>query len=61
MMELSEKMIKFRARNRMTQKDRANAAGVSLQTICNIETGQQSPSRVTAEKILLVIGGEEEC
>jgi len=33
--------------------------GVTVQTICNIETEQQTPSRLTEQKILLVIEEEE--
>ena len=55
---LRDKMVRYRAKHRLTQRDLADKAGVTVQTICNIETGQQTPSRVTEQKILLAI--EEE-
>lgn len=54
-MALKDQMIRFRAKHRMTQKEFAARAGVTVQTICNVETGQQTPSRTTEQKILLVI------
>ena len=58
-MKLEEKMLEYRAKERISQKELAARCGVTLQTINSIETGQQTPSRVTREKILLVIGKEE--
>ena len=60
MTKLAEAIVNYRARERMSQKEFAAKAGVSLQTICNIETGQQEPSRVTVAKIMLVINREKE-
>ena len=60
MTKLAEAIVNYRARERMSQKEFAAKAGVSLQTICNIETGQQDPSRVTVAKIMLVINGDRE-
>lgn len=57
-MSLSERMIKYRAENRVSQTELAQRCGVSLQTINSIEREQQTPSRVTLEKIELVIGKE---
>lgn len=56
MTKLAEAMVTYRARERISQREFAEKVGVSLQTICNIETGQQVPSRLTVAKILLVIG-----
>lgn len=58
-MTLGERMIKYRAVQRISQSKLAEQCGVSLQTICSIETGQQNPSKVTEQKIKLVIGEEE--
>ena len=54
-MELKDQMARFRARHRMTQRDLAKLADVSVQTICSVETGQQTPSRLTEQKILLAM------
>ena len=58
-MDLSERMIRYRAKNRLTQKQMAEQCGVSLQTICNVETGQQTPGKMTMTKILLVLEEDE--
>ena len=55
MTALAEAIVNYRARERLSQKEFAERAGVSLQTICNIETGQQEPSRLTVAKIMLVL------
>lgn len=54
-MSLAEEMTRYRARHRLAQKDLAAQAGVTVQTICNIETGQQTPSRVTEQKIRIAM------
>ena len=58
-MTLREKMIMFRAKNRLSQPEFAKMCGLSTQTICSIETGQQKPSKITELKILLVIDPKE--
>lgn len=58
-MTLSERMIMYRAINRISQQELAQRCGVSTQTINSIENGTQAPSRVTVAKIELVIGKEE--
>lgn len=60
MMTLSEQMIRYRAKNKLTQKDFAEKVGVSVQTICSVETGQQSPSSTTRAKIEMVMEEEAE-
>ena len=60
MTPLAQAIVNYRAKERLSQKEFAAKAGVSLQTICNIETGQQEPSRVTVAKIMLVINNKEE-
>lgn len=58
-MTLSERMIMYRARNRISQQELAEKCGVSTQTINSVENGTQNPSRVTVAKIELIIGKEE--
>lgn len=60
MMELQDRMIQYRARERMSQQEFADKCGVSKQTIYSIENGLQEPSKITVAKIELVIGKEEE-
>lgn len=57
---LAEDMIKYRAKNRISQRDLAAKCGLSVQTICAIETNQQTPARVTEAKIRLVIDKKED-
>lgn len=60
MSELSNKMIEYRAKERISQKELAKRVGVTLQTINSIENGLQEPSKVTRAKIDLVINKKEE-
>lgn len=61
-MKLSERMVQYRARERICQKELAERCGLSLQTINSIENETQTPSRVTVAKIELVINDiEEDC
>lgn len=59
-MTLAEKMLTYRAKHRMTQPEFAKKCGLSTQTVCSIETGQQTPSRITELKILLVVEEDKE-
>lgn len=54
-MTLQERMVRYRAIHRLSQKELAEKCGLSLQTINSIENGLQNPSRVTAAKIALVV------
>lgn len=58
-MKISERMIQYRARERINQQELADRCGVSKQTIYSIENELQVPSKVTLAKIELVIGREE--
>ena len=60
MNELADKILAYRATENISLKEMARRCNVTLQTIRNIETGVQDPSRVTRKKILLVIGEEED-
>lgn len=59
MKTLQDRMIEYRARERISQSELARRCGVTLQTINCVENGVQAPSKVTVAKIELVIGGEE--
>ena len=59
-MTLQDRMIEYRARERISQTELADRCGVSYQTINSVENGTQDPSRITLAKIELVIGKEEE-
>lgn len=54
--KLIDDMITYRAKNNLSQRKLAEACGVTLQTINQVEQGQQSPSNITRKKIRLVIG-----
>lgn len=59
-MTLQEKMIMYRARERITQTELAHRCGLSLQTINSVENGLQKPSKTTLLKILFVVDKKEE-
>ena len=59
-MSLQDRMIEYRAKERITQVELAERVGVSTQTINSVENGIQEPGKVTRAKIELVIGKEEE-
>lgn len=59
MSNLSEDMIKYRAKENISQTELAHRCGISLQTVNSVERGQQTPSRVTEEKIRLIVGRED--
>ena len=58
-MTLQELMVLYRGKERITQKERAARCGVSLQTINSVENGLQHPSKLTEQKIRLVVGKED--
>lgn len=57
-MNLPERMLDFRAKNNMSQRELAEKVKVTIQTINSVERGLQEPSRLTRKKIELVIGEE---
>lgn len=59
-MTLQEKMVTYRAKHNISQSELANQCNLSLQTVHSIESGLQTPSRVTEAKIRLVVDKEEE-
>lgn len=57
-MTLAERMIEYRARERISQTELAARCGLSLQTVNSVENETQSPSKITTAKIELIIGKE---
>ena len=57
-MTLADRMMWYRAKNGLTQQELADLCGLSKMTICQIEKGNQIPSKITQMKIMLIIGGE---
>lgn len=56
--KLADRLVLYRAKHRLSQKELAEKCGVSAQTIHSIESGYQKPSKVTLAKILMVVGGD---
>lgn len=57
-MTLQERMLDYRARERINQVEMAERCGLSKQTIYSIENGLQDPGKMTMIKIEQVIGKE---
>ena len=57
---LSERMVLYRAKERISQAELARRCGVTLQTINSVENETQTPARVTVVKIELVVGGADD-
>lgn len=55
-MKLKDAIVLYRAKHNISMKEFAAKCGVSGQTIYNIESVGQNPSKVTAVKIKLVLG-----
>ena len=53
--DLIEAMVRYRAKENISQKELAKRCNLSLQTINSIETGQQEPLPRTKAKIEIVI------
>lgn len=51
MKELEKIMLDYRAKKNLSQTAAAEQAGISYQTWCSIENGNQKPSRLTEAKI----------
>lgn len=58
-MTLQDRIKKYRSDNIMSQKQLADACGLSKQTVNSIESGLQEPSLLTLAKLEKVIGKEE--
>lgn len=59
-MKLRDAIVVYRAKNKLSMKAFAEKCGITLQTVYNIETVGQRPSRLTVAKIKLVLGDEYE-
>lgn len=59
-MTLQDRMVEYRAKERISQTELARRCKVSAQTINSVENGVQEPSRRTVAQIELVIGKEQE-
>ena len=59
MATLQQRMIEYRAKERLSQQELADKCGVSKQTIYAVENNLQTPGKVTATKIELVVGKDE--
>ena len=57
-MTLAERMIDYRAKERISQSELAKRCGIAVQTINSVENELQSPTKLTVAKIELVIGRE---
>lgn len=57
---LQEKMLAYRARERISQTELARRCGLTLQTINSIENGKQNPSKTTLIRIMDVVGQQKE-
>lgn len=54
-MTLQERMIRYRAVHNMSQEEFARKCSLSKQTINAVENGIQEPSKITREKIIIVL------
>ena len=59
MASLQERMLEYRAKERISQTELGERCGLSKQTINSIENGVQEPSRITLTKIELIVGKDE--
>lgn len=57
-MKLNEAIILYRAKNHISQKEFAEMCGVTPQTIYNVESVGQKPSKTTLVRMKLVLGNE---
>lgn len=59
-MTLAERMVEYRAKERITLQELAKRCGLSEVTVRSVENGStDKPNRVTVAKIELVVGKEE--
>lgn len=59
-MTLQEQMVRYRAKNKLTLEQLAKEIGLSKQTVWAIEKGAREPTRITAEKIRLIVGEKQD-
>lgn len=58
-MTLADRMVLYRAKERISQKELARRCGLTLQTVNSVENELQAPTKLTKAKIELVIGQED--
>jgi len=54
-MSLQEEMIRYRAKERISQTELARRCGLTVQTINSVENGSQTPSKLTEAKIKMIL------
>lgn len=59
-MTLAKAIVMYRAKRGISMREFAQKCGLTMQTIYNIESVGQKPSRVTRAKIEMVLGDEYE-
>ena len=59
-MTLGERILRYRAKEGISQAEMAKRCRISLQAINYIERGRQKPSRLTTAKIEMVLKEEVE-
>lgn len=57
-MTLADRMVLYRAKERISQKELAKRCGITTQTVNSVENELQTPTKLTKAKIELVIGQE---
>lgn len=60
MATLQELMLAYRAKHNLSQEKLAQKCGLSLQTVNSVENGLQNPSRLTEQKIRMVVEEQED-
>lgn len=58
--DLAKRILKYRARKRLSGKEFAQLCGITQQTLCRLENGIGVPFKSTVAKILLVIEGDKD-
>ena len=58
-MDITKRMLDFRAKNDLSIEKAAMLAGITKQTWAHVERGLQDPSRLTEAKIMMITEGEE--
>ena len=56
--ELANKILIYRAKNNITQKEFAKKIGISFSTLNQIENLKCNPTKITKTKILLCMKGD---
>lgn len=59
-MALSDEMVRYRARHKLSQGDFAKLCGLNVMTVNHVERGLQDPTPVTEAKIRLVLDEERQ-